>query len=643
MSFILTCIHLYVHHFGRIHIINVFLIRCTDYDLIDGADWGDFVSFTKHMKQKARELDVDLLLVDTGDLHDGAGLSDATSPNGVLSNPVFENIDYDLLTIGNHELYISDITYLTATQFASHYGDKYISSNVQVYNNQTQQYENIANQYRYFTTDHGLRIMAFGVLYDFTGNSNASKVIPAATMIQQEWFVNATSNFGKPIDLFLLIGHNPVYGSGSTLSTIQAAIRKANPNTPIQVFGGHTHIRDFAVYDETSTGMESGRYCETLGWLSMSGIKSKSYTGTEKPKGVPHPSQPAVKLNSTTTSITTETISNSTLLYERRYLDWNRLTFAYHAVGSQSKTFDYSKGKNVSTDIYDLRQELNLTALYGCAPQTWCLSCAPFMSNGSIFSLLAEALSATVINETRKDVPRMILINTGSVRFDLIEGPFTYDDSFIVSPFTDTFQYIPDVPYQYANQVLGILNKGGYQKRELSKDSVEMRSLQTKDFGFQTLTGDDCEDAAAVAHESMLAKRSTSRSMTRNRVRSNNSTLTPGYVTTDDFGTNGDDTVHSAIPYYSVPNDLQANASFPTNGSEPATVDLIFLDFIGSEYVIPALSKAGANYTDSDILQYLPPAFDTNAYLPAYAKQSTAWQKNVPNCPVGEGVGYGTS
>ncbi len=40
------------------------------------------------------------LNTETGDLHDGAGLSDATSPNGLLSNPIFENIDYDILTIG---------------------------------------------------------------------------------------------------------------------------------------------------------------------------------------------------------------------------------------------------------------------------------------------------------------------------------------------------------------------------------------------------------------------------------------------------------------------------------------------------------------------------------------------------------------
>lgn len=31
-----------------------------------GADWGDFVSFTARMRAKARELGVDLLLVDTG-------------------------------------------------------------------------------------------------------------------------------------------------------------------------------------------------------------------------------------------------------------------------------------------------------------------------------------------------------------------------------------------------------------------------------------------------------------------------------------------------------------------------------------------------------------------------------------------------
>ena len=89
-----------------------------------GADWGDYKSFVTQMRAKADSLDVDLLVVDTGDLHDGNGDSDATSPDGLLTNPIFENVDYDLLTIGNHELYMSDIAYLTATSFAKAYGDR---------------------------------------------------------------------------------------------------------------------------------------------------------------------------------------------------------------------------------------------------------------------------------------------------------------------------------------------------------------------------------------------------------------------------------------------------------------------------------------------------------------------------------------
>ena len=160
------------------------------------------------------------LIVDTGDLHDGAGLSDAESPDGVLSNPIFENLNYDLATIGNHELYINDIAELTATQFAKHYGKKYVTSNVQVLNEQTGQYEYVGQQYRYFTTPKGLRIMAFGFLYDFTGNGNASKVIKAADAIQQPWF-SAAVNYTQPIDLFILMGHNPLRkSSGSTLTTV---------------------------------------------------------------------------------------------------------------------------------------------------------------------------------------------------------------------------------------------------------------------------------------------------------------------------------------------------------------------------------------------------------------------------------------
>ena len=273
-----------------------------------------------------------------------------------------------------------------------------------------------------------------------------------------------------------------------------------------------------------------GRYCETLGFLSMSGVKSSNYTGNMKPNGVPNPTQKAIKVsNGTATasaSLSTATTLTSGLVYFRRYLDWNRLTFAYHAVGSQSSTFDFNSGENVTSQITEIRKELNLTTLYGCAPETYCQSCRPFGAEGNIFGLLETALAATVINESRADIPRLIIINTGTIRFDLVEGPFTLDDSFIVSPFPDAFQFIPDVPYSIASQVLGILNAGPYQKKR--------RDLETRDFDFLPLVGGDaCVDPVigGSSHDSHNGLRPRSGPMTRGKHRRQTTTLTPGYAT----------------------------------------------------------------------------------------------------------------
>jgi 2',3'-cyclic-nucleotide 2'-phosphodiesterase (5'-nucleotidase family) len=64
------------------------------------ADWGDVYSFIHHMKNKAHSEGRDLLIVDTGDLHDGTGLSDTTTPDGKITDEIFKYINYDLLAIG---------------------------------------------------------------------------------------------------------------------------------------------------------------------------------------------------------------------------------------------------------------------------------------------------------------------------------------------------------------------------------------------------------------------------------------------------------------------------------------------------------------------------------------------------------------
>lgn len=102
-------------------------------------------------------------------MHDGAGLSDATTPDGEISLKVFDQVEYDLLTIGNHELYLADIAYQALNEISTYWGDKYLTSNVQILDQQSVEWQYIGKTQRYFTTQHGLRVMAFGVLFDFTG------------------------------------------------------------------------------------------------------------------------------------------------------------------------------------------------------------------------------------------------------------------------------------------------------------------------------------------------------------------------------------------------------------------------------------------------------------------------------------------
>ena len=265
-------------------------------------------------------------------------------------------------------------------------------------------------------------------------------------MVKESWFTEALADKKKPVDLFVLFGHNPTRASdySSTFQIVWDEIRAQHPKTPIQIFGGHSHIRDFAVYDESSVGIESGRYCETVGWLSMTGFdaSNSAYKGIKNPHGVPNPTRKATK------------DSKSPFVFARRYLDWNRETFIYHSRVDESK-FDYGSGLRVTEKIEKLRDELRLGEVYGCAPETYCMSCVPYTDPKNIFpAVIKPAVSAVVVNPDRADKPRIIIGNTGAIRFDLYKGPFTYDDNFVVSPFRDVFLYIKDVPFSKAKLVL---------------------------------------------------------------------------------------------------------------------------------------------------------------------------------------------
>ncbi len=250
-------------------------------------------------------------------------------------------------------------------------------------------------------------------------------------MVRQAWFQAALDD-DRPVDLYLLIGHNIARPStpGSTWQAVHAAIRARRPDTPIQILGGHSHVRDFAVLDDRTTALESGRYCETVGWLAVSGFDASNnaaYRGpVPNPPGVPNPSRrpspsttrPARPRRPSCTPAATWTGTASPSPSTARLpttAPWTRPP----ACGPQA-------------DIASVRLRQRLGTVYGCAPGPSARFACPRAMRPTSTRCWPTPLGFAVVNPDRADRARLVLANRDGVRFDLhkVPSPPTTPSSF---------------------------------------------------------------------------------------------------------------------------------------------------------------------------------------------------------------------
>ncbi|KAL1311317.1 hypothetical protein AAFC00_001495 [Neodothiora populina] len=539
------------------------------------ADWGDYVSFAHHLGQKADKDGSDLLLVDTGDRVEGNGLYDASNPKGKYTFDIFKGQHIDIITPGNHELYQRNSSNNEYYENVPNFKDGYIASNLDIYNPQTGKLEALAPRYRRLTTkNQGVRICAFGFLFDFQGNANNTVVQPVEDTVKEKWFQNAIRE--KDIDLFVVAGHVPVRDSPE-FDAVYKAIRSENWDTPIQFFGGHTHIRDYHKWDKAAYGIESGRYMESIGFMSITGVhagKKDQVSPYKAPK------------------------------FERRYID-NNLYSLYHHTGLNSTTFATGQGRNVSATISAARKTLNLDKTYGCAPRDYWLNRAPYPAKDSILTLLEESILPAIGNKSAKGAPTLVLTNTGAMRFDIFKGPFTIDTTFLVSPFISGFRKIKNVPYGAASKVLQLLNNEGkilledlrvYGKQHNDLGEFNPRALHNLAPPYPPIG--PLTAAAPPMYENLDYRAFAG--VQKFLMESADSKLIPGYTTTDDAGVDGDDTIHAPVQFYDVPNCIQSEVNFDhTASSAPETVDMIYNEFV-ERWVLLALRFLGVTYTVED-------------------------------------------
>ncbi|KAI7782755.1 hypothetical protein LA080_012946 [Diaporthe eres] len=528
------------------------------------ADWGDYVSFAQHMRNQADERGVDLLVVDTGDRVEGNGLYDASRPKGQYTYDIFKEQDVDIICTGNHELYLDDTVTREWNQTVPNFKDNYLASNLDYIDPKTGEAKPMAPRYKKFQTkNQKLNVVAFGFLFDFTGNANNTIVQPVSKTIKEEWFQNAIRE--KP-DVFVVIGHIGL--RMDEIKQIYNEIRKQNWFTPLAFFAGHAHVRDAISLDAKTFGIASGRYFETIGWMSIDGIAKNS-----------------------------KDVETTAVSFNRRYID-NNLLGLYHHTGLNESTFPTEHGRNVSELIAKARTALDLDQKFGCAPQDYWMARTKYPSNDSVFTLLdQQVLPEIITKESRKDIPRLAIINTGAIRFDIFKGPFTLDTTYIVSPFQSKMAYIPEVPYSAAKKVLPLLNNQG---QILDQPAFNARMMGPPE---QWHITEDIIYPDPKPVERML-QGGGQKPLGDAK---DEPDLVSGYTTKDDIGTDGDDAVHAPINFHTQPNCIQAKIGMPAEG-EPATVDLVFTDFI-TPWVIMALKFSGGDYNETSVQLWDEAAF----------------------------------
>ncbi|KAL4745698.1 hypothetical protein BDW72DRAFT_211111 [Aspergillus terricola var. indicus] len=542
------------------------------------ADWGDYVSFATRMRELAEAEGRDLLLIDTGDRVEGNGLYDSSEPKGLYTSEIVRQQRIDVLSPGNHELYkksTSEAEYkITVPNFHGHY----LSSNVDIYDPETGELVELGPRFRKFTTkNQGIRITAFGFLFDFTMNYNNTIVHPVEEVVKESWFKHVIQD--QTVDLFLVIGHVPV--RSKEYDAVFNAIRASHPDTPIQFFGGHLHIRDCHQFDSKAVGLASGRFMETIGFASISGLS------TERNQLEPSTVDP---------------------VFERSHTRLNK------------STFPTEHGRNVSRLIQQSRSALKLDEIYGCVPETLWMSRSPHTASNNIYAWLQREVLPSMLGDTsRKGKPAFVIFNTGAIRFDLFEGQFTRDSVYIVSPFTSGFRYLKNISYAKATQVLDVLNQqpqifaAAQGATGLLPRALAPPEQAARDYGI---------DLTRLHRTESIFDTPTSQYPMSIDLDSEH-VIIPGYTTTDDMGADGDDTVHSMVEFYQIPNCIGA-LTVNSGSAMPETVDLVYIDFI-QPYITLAADQVGL---DVDVSQ------DSEVYMPStsFTDLLVKWVKTHWGC-----------
>jgi 2',3'-cyclic-nucleotide 2'-phosphodiesterase (5'-nucleotidase family) len=432
------------------------------------ATFGDLTSFAQRAKAAAAAQGKDLFLVDNGDVVDGTGLSNLAADHCSYLLPLLQQVPYDALNCGNHELYDNaTMEAFRASGYIDGWNGRYLTSNL--YNASEGEGSPLGARSAVMVGPvTGVRILTFGFMYDMApaeGRCAAVGVTPVEEAVGAAWFTAALGD-GSGYDAVLVLAHMDAFEP--LIETITSAVR-AGPRgaaLPVLVIAGHSHARKIKSVDARCTVFEPGNYFNTVGFASFDLPSAADDAGAataaaaaadnegEGAAGADGDAAPAPYFFSLT-DIDTSVGSLA-------------LALNLSAGGAGLHT---AAGDNVTAAIRGAQAALGLSEVLGCAPQDYLEG--PGLDALYVNTIVPKALFAANdppgaaggggdgSSSSSSSSSQWLVQSVGGLRYDLYGGNVTTDDIYKILPFRDAIKVVHGVEGEHLRAVLQMLNGGG--------------------------------------------------------------------------------------------------------------------------------------------------------------------------------------
>ena len=349
-------------------------------------NYGDVLSFYINLQQAAERNHKDLLFVMNGDFLHGSALSQ--NPPQALT-PILQHMPWDLITLGNHDLELEDtIHYLQQPgALVDAWGPALVTSNI-LYGKQP-----FGHRYRFIHLPRANQtILCFGFLYNMQDNDPTVTVENVQDVIQAKWFTTVLQQeqTQQPYHAILILAH--MDANDTLVHSVLTRIRTlVGTDMVIQFITGHTHKRDYILFDQHASSLQAGSFLDTLGFVSF------------------------------------QTTTRQTNFYHS-LMDANKQVLL---TTLDVENMDTNEGTDLTAFIHTVADSIGANEVIGCAPQSYRLD-APITEADSLHRLYLQEIIPSAFLDRIESPPNMTNVFVQSLpyflRYHLFKGEVTIND-----------------------------------------------------------------------------------------------------------------------------------------------------------------------------------------------------------------------